>query len=194
MLIMFSGPVPWISLMRAEPPAVSRKETLRTFPWASFPSQFPESALSWSKDFCAADWAKAAVAVSKNRERAMRIDLLLAISFCGFGIWFGGARLPGLFGVFGFDKSLQVGEAYFPEIAVLIEPGVDGAERVGIELVDTMAAFAMLVHEMGAAQQAEMLGDCGPGNGKGSGNFTGGLAAAAEQIEHCPPRGIGESL
>src|SRR6202043_2854562 len=77
MEIMFSGPWPWISLIKAEPPAVSRKETWTAMPSVFFPSHVPVKDLSWSKDFWAAVCARAAVAVSSNTsEMAMRIDFV----------------------------------------------------------------------------------------------------------------------
>src|ERR1022692_2417532 len=72
-----------ISLIRAEPPAVSRKETCRGLPSEFLPSQEPERDLSWSKDFWAAVWESAKVAVSNSKSgRTMRSafmasDLLL---------------------------------------------------------------------------------------------------------------------
>ena len=87
--------------------------------------------------------------------------------------------LFGLFGVLGFDKTLQVSKAYLPESAVFVQPGIDGAERFGIELVDTVAAFAMFPHQVRAAQKAQMFGDGGAGNGESSGNVTGGLSGPA---------------
>ena len=73
----------------------------------------------------------------------------------------------------------QVGEIHAPEGAVLVEPGVYGAERFGIELVDAVAAFAVFPDEVGAAQQAQVLGDGWTGDREGSGDFSGGLAAPA---------------
>jgi hypothetical protein len=93
-----------------------------------------------------------------------------------------------------FYKCFEAGKVRAPEAAVLVEPVVDGAEGFGIELIDAVAAFAMLVHEVGAAEEAEVLGDGRTGNGKGSGDFSGGLAAAAEEIEDGTAGGIGESL
>ena len=60
--------------------------------------------------------------------------------------------LQGFFGVFGFDELFQAGQTDAPETAVLVEPVVYGAEGFGIELVDAVAAFAVLVHEVGAAE------------------------------------------
>ncbi|MGA8273747.1 MAG: hypothetical protein WB919_19450 [Candidatus Sulfotelmatobacter sp.] len=105
-----------------------------------------------------------------------------------------GGFLIGFLGVFGFDEGLQAIEIQFPEVAVLIEPGVDGAERLGIELVDAVASLAMLTNEMGAAKQAQMLGDGGAGDGKGSGNFSGGLAAPPQEIKDRATSGIGKGL
>lgn len=102
--------------------------------------------------------------------------------------------LLGFFGVFGLYESFQVAEVHLPETAVLIEPGVDGAKRFGIELVDAVTAFAMLTHEMGAAQQAQMFGDCGTGDGKSAGDSSGGLAASAKKVENSAAGGIGEGL
>jgi hypothetical protein len=88
----------------------------------------------------------------------------------------------------------QAGQTDAPETAVLVEPVVYGAEGFGIELVDAVAAFAVLVHEVGAAQQAKVLGDRGAGNGEGSGDFSGGLAAPAQEIEDGAAGGVGEGL
>ena len=97
-------------------------------------------------------------------------------------------------GVFCFNKGLQVGQTHLPEVAVLVEPGIDGAQRLGIKLIDTVAALAVLPHEVGAAQQPQVLGDGRAGNGKSLGDLSGGLAAAAKQVEDRTPRGVGEGL
>ncbi|MGA9509950.1 MAG: hypothetical protein WBV55_15140 [Candidatus Sulfotelmatobacter sp.] len=91
--------------------------------------------------------------------------------------------LTGLPGVFGFYKSLQVGEVHLPEVAVLLDPGIDGTKRFGIQLIDAVTTFAMLAHEVCTAEKAQVFGDGGAGDGEGLGDFSGGLAAAAEQIE-----------
>ena len=81
-----------------------------------------------------------------------------------------------------------------PELAVLIEPGVDGAQRFGIELVDAMAAFAMFMDQVSAAQEAKMFRDGGAGNREGSGDGSGGLAAAAQQIKDGAAGRVGQRL
>jgi hypothetical protein len=85
----------------------------------------------------------------------MGVSFLSLLDSFGFA---GSLRFPG---VLGFDKGLQVGQAGAPEAAVLLNPGVDGAERFGIELINAVAAFAMFADQVSAAQKAQVLGDCG---------------------------------
>lgn len=59
--------------------------------------------------------------------------------------------------VFGFDKSFQVGETGGPEAAVLLDPRVDGTQGLGIEVIDAVATFPMLAHQVRTAQQTEVL-------------------------------------
>jgi hypothetical protein len=72
---MFS--LPLISLISADPFDVTRYATSTVWPSGVFPSQDPSSDLSYSKDFCAPDAAKAAdVASTKSRVIAMRIGFI----------------------------------------------------------------------------------------------------------------------
>jgi hypothetical protein len=106
--------------------------------------------------------------------------------------WFAGSlHFPG---VLGFYEGFQVRQTVAPEGAVLLDPGVDGTERFGIELVDAVAAFAMFADQVGAAQQAKMFGDGGARDWEGFGDVSGGLAAATEQVEDRAAGGIGEGL
>ena len=102
--------------------------------------------------------------------------------------------LPGFAGVFGFDEGFQAGQVRAPELAVGIEPGVDGAQRFGIELVDAVAAFPVFVDQVSAAQQAQVFGDGGAGNREGAGDGAGGLAATAEKIKHGAAGGVAQCL
>ena len=102
-----------------------------------------------------------------------------------------GVRFPG---VLGFDEGFQVVQACGPETAVLVDPGINRAQRLGIQLVDTVAALALLTDQMRAAQQAQVLGDSWTGDGKGAGDLPGGLPAATEKIEDGTASGIGECL
>ena len=94
----------------------------------------------------------------------------------------------------GFHKSFQIGKAGAPEDAVLLDPGIDCAQGIGIELVDAVAAFAVLADQVGAAQETKVLGNGWTGDGKGLRDLSGGLSAAAEKIENGAAGRIGESL
>ncbi len=100
----------------------------------------------------------------------------------------------GLAFVLGFDECFQVVEAGSPEDAVLLDPGVDRAERLRIELVNAVTPLAVLTDEVSPAKQAQVLRDRGTGDGKGSGNLTGGLAAPTEKVEDSAAGRIGEGL
>jgi hypothetical protein len=100
-------------------------------------------------------------------------------------------RFPG---VLGFDKSFQIGQAGAPEAAVLLDPGINGAQRLRIELIDPAAAFAMLADQMSAAEQTQVLGNRGPRNGKGAGDLSRRLLAPAQKVEDGAPGRIGQSL
>jgi hypothetical protein len=76
----------------------------------------------------------------------------------------------------------------------LLDPGVDGAEGFGIEVVDAVAAFPVLADEVGTTEKTEVLGDRGPRDGKGAGNLAGGLAAPTKQVENGAAGGIGQCL
>jgi hypothetical protein len=96
--------------------------------------------------------------------------------------------------VLGFHKSFQIGKAGAPEDAVLLDPGIDCAQGIGIELVDAVTAFAVLADQVGAAQEAKVLGNGWTGDGKSLRDLSGGLSAAAEKIENSAAGRIGESL
>jgi hypothetical protein len=102
--------------------------------------------------------------------------------------------LTGFFGMFGLYKGFQTVQVGAPEAAIVVEPVIHGPQRLGIELVDAVPAFAVLSHQVGPAKKAQVFGDGGTGNGKGSGDFSGRLAAAAQQVKDGPPRRIGQSL
>jgi hypothetical protein len=120
--------------------------------------------------------------------------LFVVVGLFGF-VWcrFVGGGL-GFSGVLGFDEILQVREAGAPEGSVLLDPVVDGAERFGIEFVDAVATLAMFADQVGAAEEAQVLGDGGAGDGKGSGDLSGGLAAAAKEVEDGTASGIGQGM
>jgi hypothetical protein len=51
-----------------------------------------------------------------------------------------------------FYESLQVVEARCPEHAVLLDPGIDRAQGLRIELVYAMPALAVFTDQVGASQ------------------------------------------
>ncbi|MGB9402069.1 MAG: hypothetical protein WCA98_00920 [Candidatus Acidiferrales bacterium] len=80
-----------------------------------------------------------------------------------------------------------------PENSIVVEPGIDGFEWSGIQLIQTVAALAALLHEMGAAKEAQVFRNGRARNGKGLGDAAGGKASAAQEVEHGAAGGIGES-
>jgi hypothetical protein len=102
--------------------------------------------------------------------------------------------LTGFFGIFRLDERFQVRKVDLPEAAVLIEPGIDGAQGFGIELVDAMPAFAMLTNQVGTAKQAEMFRDGWTRDRKGLGDFPGGLPASTQKVENGAASRVGKSL
>jgi hypothetical protein len=118
----------------------------------------------------------------------MGISFLKLYSSFGFA---GSLRFPG---VLGFHERFQIGQAVHPEAAVLLDPGVDGTKRFGIEFVKTVTAFAVFADQVRTPQQAQVFGDGGARDGEGIGNLAGWLAAASQHVEHGAAGGIGKGL
>lgn len=57
-----------------------------------------------------------------------------------------------------------------------------------------MAPAAVLHYQVCLTELTQMLGNGWTGDGKRARDFTGGLAALPEEVEHGPPSGIGESV
>ncbi len=100
----------------------------------------------------------------------------------------------GFFGVLGFDKRFQVGEVHLPEATVLFEPRINGAEWIGIELVDAVTAFAVFPNQVGPAQESQMFGNRRTRHRECLSNFAGGLAASPQQIQNGTPGRVGKGL
>jgi len=96
--------------------------------------------------------------------------------------------------VFGFDEILEIRKRGAPELAVLLDPGIDSTQRLRIEVVNAIAAFAVLAHEVCPTEQAQMFRDGWARYGKRLGNFAGRLATVPEQVEDSSPGGVGQSL
>ena len=109
-----------------------------------------------------------------------------------FGRWIVGSGY--FFLVFGFDKGLQAFEVRTPEAAILVEPLIDSFQRLGIELIETVAAFPVLINQMSPAQDFEVLGDGWARNGKSAGNLPGRTRPCPQEIEHGAAGGIGQGV
>ncbi len=96
--------------------------------------------------------------------------------------------------MFGFHEGFQAVQTGGPENSILLNPGVDRAQRLRVELVNAIAPFAMFTNQVSPAKQAQVFGNCGTGDRECIGDLSGGLAAAAEKIENGATRGIGQSL
>jgi hypothetical protein len=81
-----------------------------------------------------------------------------------------------------FQESFQIIEARCPEHPVLLDPGVDRAQRLRIELVYAMSPFPMFANQVGTSQQPQVLGNCRPRDGKSTGDLSRWLAALAKQV------------
>jgi hypothetical protein len=57
-------------------------------------------------------------------------------------------------------------------------------------MVKTVASLAALFDQMGAAEQAQVFGDCGAGNRKCLSDFAGRLASLPQQVEDCAAGGV----
>jgi len=73
------------------------------------------------------------------------------VSFLFAGGFF---RLPFMFG---FDIGFQVVQTGGPENAVLLDPRVDGAQWLGIEVINAIPSFPVFTDKMGAAEQTKVL-------------------------------------
>jgi hypothetical protein len=74
----------------------------------------------------------------------------------------------------------------------LIEPRIYGAERFRIELVQAMAPFPALFHQMSSAKNAQMLGNGRPRDGKRPGNVPCGTSARTQQVQNGAAGWVGQ--
>jgi len=83
----------------------------------------------------------------------------------------------GNLGLGGFDERFQASEFAGPKKTILLEPVIDRLQGLRVELIEAVAATAMFADEMRPAQQAQMLGNGRSGDGEGTRDLAGGLAA-----------------
>src|SRR3984893_10979573 len=98
------------------------------------------------------------------------------------------------FCVFCLHECFQAGQVRAPESTVVLEPGVHRPQWFGIELINAVASFAMLAHQMRPAQQSQVLRDCRTRDWEGSRDVASRLASPPQQIENGATRGIGQSM
>jgi len=55
------------------------------------------------------------------------------------------------------DERFQAGETVLPERAVPTQPGIDGPERRGIQLIDPIAPRTMFSDQVSAPKQTQVL-------------------------------------
>src|SRR5689334_4714362 len=55
---------------------------------------------------------------------------------------------PDLFFVFRLDERFQIVEAGGPELAVLVQPGIDRLERLRIQVIHAMPPFSALLNQV----------------------------------------------
>jgi len=80
------------------------------------------------------------------------VILFLLFVFCPVGIFFC---------IFRFYEGFQAGLAALPEDTILFEPRIDYFQRLRVQLVEAMPAFAPLMHEMCPPKQTQMFRDGG---------------------------------
>src|SRR5689334_7768458 len=93
-----------------------------------------------------------------------------------------------------FDESFEIAELVLPHVAVAREPVVDVLERLGVELVETVASDLDLGDEPGLAQDAQMPGNRRTADREIAGDAAGWLATLPQQGEDGAPSRIGERL
>jgi len=76
----------------------------------------------------------------------------------------------------------------------LFNPGVDCAQRLGIEVVNAIASFAVFANKVSSAKETQVFRNCWTRNWKCIRDLSGGLAAPAEKIEYGATRRIRECL
>ena len=94
----------------------------------------------------------------------------------------------------GFDERFKVREFRGPEDAVVRQPTVHCAERLGVQAVKTVASAALLSNEIRAAQQPDMLGNGRARYRESISDLSRGQSAATEQIQHGAPGRVGQGV
>ena len=96
--------------------------------------------------------------------------------------------------VLGFHKRFQVVQACGPEDSVLLDPGINGAKRFRIQLVNAIPSFSVLTDQMRTPQQTQVLRYRWARDWEGAGDLSRGLCSAAQKVENCSACRIGQSV
>jgi hypothetical protein len=91
-----------------------------------------------------------------------------------------------------FNKRFEVIQTGCPEGAVLLQPRIDRAKRLGIQMVEAVPAFAVLVYQVCAPEQTQVFRNRRPRDRKRLRDLPSRLAPVAKQVEHRTPGRIGE--
>ena len=92
----------------------------------------------------------------------------------------------------GVELGGETVEARLPEVAVVGEPGVELAERLGAEGVEAALPIRADPHEAGGVEAAELLGDAGLVNLDLADEVADGALAGTQGVEEAAAGGVGE--
>src|SRR5258706_16330427 len=95
---------------------------------------------------------------------------------------------------FFLDEAFEIAKLMLPHVAVVREPVVHVLERLGIELVESVAANLDLADELRLAQDAQVPGDRRTADRKIAGDAADGLAALPQERQDGAPGRVSERL
>jgi len=99
---------------------------------------------------------------------------------------------------FGVGHGIQVAfeqvQARRPQLPVRLQPGVDGAQRFGTQVVDALLCIRPDFDQAGVAEDTQMLGDRRLADGEVVDERADGQIRAPEQVENAASVWLGEDL
>src|SRR6516225_8502656 len=103
------------------------------------------------------------------------------------------SRVRTLFLGLGLHKGLQTGKVALPEIPVLVQPGVDTPQRLGVQPVQPVSPFTALLHQARSPQQ-QVLRNRRTRNRKLPRDLSCGQRSLPQKVQHGAARRIGQRL
>src|SRR5262249_10601336 len=91
-----------------------------------------------------------------------------------------------------FNVALQSFEVDGPEAPVLVQPLIDLAKRLDVQLAVTFASLLLIDDELRFTEDAEVLGDGRPADRKTAGERAHRLPSSAQPAQDGPPRRVGK--